>query len=341
MTTLLWHHRAYIGYYTHDTGRWVPHDCILYALCSQKRKLRTNRVAMPSACRAVQHSQHFLICCANENMYMDKQFYVSDERYRKEDVYQPAQHSSSVVYNVEVCVTSHLHTLLFTPCLLPNVASSLSLLLSLKGQSAFGSFWTKLAPGICLMSGLTLTDWLSWYLFLMPEARSAKQGLKLTPSSLEERRTSSSQPPFLCQLSSSNSGAAKFDMEAVPWDGRSLDSQQKLQQTHKTFDYAPPYVGATSRVRSILLFLCKHKVEKSLKHTSLQHNLDKACLTSSTRGLRIVKKCHYTQNFALKKTNICDTLWHITCSELIVRSDSSYSTRFGPCCVGSWLLGTE
>lgn len=44
----------------------------------------------------VQHSQHFLICCANENMYMDKQFCVSGDSYSEKGLMGlPSRHSTA------------------------------------------------------------------------------------------------------------------------------------------------------------------------------------------------------------------------------------------------------
>lgn len=64
----------------------------------------------------VQHSKHFLICCANENMYMDKQFCVSDDSYSEKGLLgPPSRHStaaqSCITFSIlEVHVTSQRHT---------------------------------------------------------------------------------------------------------------------------------------------------------------------------------------------------------------------------------------
>lgn len=71
----------------------------------------------------VQHSRHFLICCANENMYMDKQFCVLDGSYSGKNRWllqaSTATQSCITFSIVEVHVTSPLHAPWFTLCPLP------------------------------------------------------------------------------------------------------------------------------------------------------------------------------------------------------------------------------
>lgn len=86
------------------------HDCILYALGHKRQNsgqitLECLQLAgKKKEITLVQHSQHFLICCTNENMY---RLWISSFVFsmralvkRTVDFYQPAQHSSSVMYNI-------------------------------------------------------------------------------------------------------------------------------------------------------------------------------------------------------------------------------------------------